>query len=252
MRSTILLSIAAACAPAMLAAQQASASASANAQADVSIPAGYSASAKAAITNSFQAAREKNLPDQPMRERMAEGQAKGASDAQVAAAVRGVEARLEASQSAMISAGRANPTADETTAGAQAMERGATQAQIEALAKHAPSGRSLAVAFTVLSDLQARGEPTAKAVSAIQSKLDARASDEAIVSLASNATAAVGLDATANARAGSASAVNGASAAGNAAAGVSGVAKGATGAVGGAAGVTGSVTGVVTGVVKKP
>jgi hypothetical protein len=250
MRSTILLSIATACAPAVLAAQQASASASANAQADVSIPASYSANAKAAIVNSFQAARAKNLPDQPMRQRMAEGQAKGASDAQVAAAVRGVEAQLEASQSAMISAGRTNPTADETAAGAQAMERGATQAQIEALAKHASSDRSLAVAFTALSDLQARGEPTAKAVSAIQSKLDARASDEAIASLAGNAATAVGLDASGsasgNAHAGSASA------AGNAAAGVSGVAKGATGAVGATAGVTGSITGAVTGVVKKP
>jgi len=251
MRS-ITLTIAITCLPALLGAQQVSASASASGQANVSVPASYSTQAKTKIESAFQAARSKGLPEQPMRQRMAEGQAKGASDAQVAVAVQKVEARLEASQSAMIRAGRTHPQPDEVTGGEQVMERGATEAQVEALVKHAPSDRSLTVAFNVLSRLEARGEPVDQAVAEIQSKLDARASDEALVSLASGADATMGggngtnahgaASGTANAAAGST-----ASAAGNAAAGVGAAAKGA-------GGVTGAVSGTVTGALggKKP
>ncbi|HVX40820.1 MAG TPA: hypothetical protein VHB25_14715 [Gemmatimonadaceae bacterium] len=255
------LTVALALAPGLLVAQQGSVSASAsvNAQANVNVPANYSAESRAKIDAAFQAARAKHLPDQPMRQRMAEGQAKAASDAQVASAVAQTEARLDASQSAMIRAGRANPQPDEVTAGAQAMERGATDAQIEALAKHAPSDRSLTVAFNVLSKLEANGQPVDHALAQIQSKLDASASDDALASLAGGLDAGLGLGAgqgqgSANgaANGAAAGAANGASgsAAGGASAGVNAAAKGAAGA---AAGVTGSVTGAVKGAVtKKP
>ena len=74
-----------ACFPAFLAAQQSSAAASAtaSAQASVSVPASYSAESKAKIKAAFQAALDKNLPDQPMRQRIDEGQANGATEAQV-------------------------------------------------------------------------------------------------------------------------------------------------------------------------
>lgn len=244
------LTITIALVPGMLAAQQASTSASAsvNAQANVTVPANYSADAKAKIDAAFQAARAKKLPDQSMRQRMAEGQAKAASDAQVADAVAQTETRLEASQSAMVRAGRANPQPDEITAGAQAIERGATDAQVEALAKHAPADRSLTVAFDVLSKLEANGQPVDKALAAIQTKLDASASDDVLASLAA------GLDANAAGQANGAAngAPNGAAAGatGSATAGVNAAAKGAAGA---AAGVAGSVTGAVKGAVtKKP
>src|SRR6185503_17660795 len=86
--------------PALLTAQQASASASATAQVTANAPASYtnySAESRAKIDAAFQAARAKNLPDEPMRQRIAEGQAKGAGEAQVVAAVQRTQARLEAS-----------------------------------------------------------------------------------------------------------------------------------------------------------
>src|SRR5689334_14327961 len=77
----------------------ANASARASAQASVDVPTTYSAEARAKIRAAFDRARERNLPDDQMRSRLAEAQAKGAADAQTAAAVQKAETRLEASQS---------------------------------------------------------------------------------------------------------------------------------------------------------
>jgi len=242
MKSSMLV-IALTFVPTVLAAQQGSASASANANAKVDIPASYSAESHAKIDAAFQAARAKNLPDQPMQHRMAEGQAKGASEAQVVAAVQKTEMRLEASQSAMVRAGRAKPHPDEIASGEQAMERGTTAAQIEALVKHAPADRSLAVAFSVLTKLEARGEPVDRALATVAAKLDAQATDEVLVSLASSTDAnATGSGmGTANAHGKTPSAT----------AGVNGTVNAATGA---ATGVTGSVSSAVAGkpATKKP
>ena len=247
MKSTTTMMLALICAPGALVAQQATASASASSQASVSVPASYSAESKASIEASFKRAQQKNVPDQAMRERLAEGQAKAASDAQVATAIQKTEARLEASQSALVRAGRSNPTPQEVNAGEQAMARGATEANVEALAKHAPADRSLVVAFDVLSKLQAQGQPVDQALAAITAKLDARANDDALLSLTGNASAA----GAANAGGNNPNASGAASAAGGATAGVGAAAKGATNA---AAGVGAAVSGTVKAVVppKKP
>jgi hypothetical protein len=243
MKSTTTLTLALICAPAALFAQQASAGASATSQAAVSIPANYSAEAKANIEASFKRAQEKNVPDQAMRQRMAEGQAKAANDAQVATAVQKTEVRLEASQSAMVHAGRSNPTPQEINAGEQAMARGATDANVEALVKHAPADRSLVVAFNVLSKLEAQGKPVDQALAEITAKLDARATDDALVSLTGSASGA------ANAHGNNPNASG--AAAGGATAGVGAAVKGVGNA---AAGVGAAVTGKVQGVLppKKP
>jgi len=245
MKTTTTLTIALLAAPAALFAQQATATASASAQTSVSIPASYTAETRASIEASFKRAQEKNLPDQAMRERLAEGQAKAASDAQVATAVQKTEARLEASQSAMIRAGRKNPTPQEVNAGEQTMARGATDAQVEQVAKHAPSDRSLVVAFGVLSKLQASGKPVDQAVAEITAKLDARATDDALLSLTGSGAA------SANAHGNNPNAAGAASVAGEASAGVGAAAKGVGNA---AAGVGAAVSGAVTGAVapKKP
>ena len=243
MKSTTTLILALICAPAALFAQQASASASATSQASVGIPAGYSAEAKANIDASFKRAQQKNVPDQALRQRLAEGQAKGANDAQVATAVQKTEERLEASQSAMVRAGRSNPTPEEINAGEQAMAGGATEANVEGLAKHAPADRSLVVAFDVLSKLAAQGKPVDQALAEIAAKLDAHANDDALVSLTGSASAAGKANPNGN--------NPGASAAGGATAGVGAAVKGAGNA---AAGVGAAVTGTVKAVVppKKP
>jgi hypothetical protein len=169
-------------APALLAAQQATAgaSASANARAAVNVPASYSAESKAKINAAFDAARAKRVPEQPMRQRMAEGQAKGASDAQIATAVSRTESRLEASQSAMIRAGRANPSPEEISAGEQAMASGTSDVQIEALAKHASADHSLVVALNELTRLEQRGMPVANALAQVQGNVDAHGSNGAV------------------------------------------------------------------------
>lgn len=242
------------CTPALAFAQAgASASASAKAQADVTVPANYSASARGKIEAAFSAARAKSLPDEPMRRRMAEGQAKGASDAQIAAAVQRVEMRLEVAQSAMIKAGRTRPQASEVASGEQAMEQGMTEAQLQAFVRHAPADRSLTVALNVLAKLESQGKSVDNAIATVQSKLDASATDEALVSLAGGVDAA-GTPAAANGQASgtaAAAANNGhTGAAGNAAAGAT---AGVAGAVKGAAGATAGATGAVKGVLpKKP
>ena len=134
-----------ACFPAFLAAQQSSpaASAMASAQASVSVPASYSAESKAKIKAAFQAALDKNLPDQPMRQRIDEGQANGATEAQVVAAVQQTEARLEDSQSVLIRAGRAKPQPADVASAEAALAAGASAAQIEEIVKRTPANQPL-------------------------------------------------------------------------------------------------------------
>ena len=93
-------------------------------------------------------------------------------------------AKLDAAKAALVRAGRAQPDQQEVALAAKAMERGATDAQIEALAKHAPADRSLAVSFNVLTTLAVRGVSLDSAVATVAAKLDAKATDEQIASLA--------------------------------------------------------------------
>jgi hypothetical protein len=174
-------------APAALLAQgsgsmQASAHANANAKANVHVPASFSASGRTQLEATYARAREHHVPQQAIEHRVAEGQAKGASEAEILASSNKVEANMESAQEAMLKAGH-KPSDAEVESGAYAMERGVTSAQINAMASHAASGRSLDVAFNVLTKLSDQGIATANAVAEVQSKLDAHASDASITSL---------------------------------------------------------------------
>lgn len=216
-----------------------------------------SADADAKVDANLKAARARHLPEQPIRDRVAEGEAKGASEAQIVAASGRTLAELQASYDAMVKAGRKEPSQDEVARGGQLMARGFTSAQVEAVARKAPSDRSLVVAFETLTSLQARGASTARAAARVEQLLAARASDAQMREVAVNATAAAHSDGLVQRGAGSA---NGAAAAGVAgsAAGVAGSAAAgagaaATGAVGqGAAGVAGSATGALGGAIRRP
>jgi hypothetical protein len=197
MRASVLTAILA-CVPAVVVAQSGppptpppktppAATVQATSNGNVQLPAAFSASSRAKIDAALQAAKAKNLPDQPIRDRITEGQAKGATEAQIVDAVQGVETRLEASQAALIQAGRAQPQQNEVAGGALAMERGATAAHVAALVKHAPADRSLAVSFDVLAKLAAKGETVDDAIAKIAAKLDAGANDEAMASLVGGA-----------------------------------------------------------------
>lgn len=145
-------------------------------------PRSFSASGKARLAAMYNEAREKDCPPEPMAKRVAEGQAKGASEAAILASTEKVKANLEASHDAQVKAGR-HPTHDETASGANAMERGVTSVQLETIAQHTPSDRSLVVALDVLTKLAANGTPVTQALSEVQAKLDARAPDASITGL---------------------------------------------------------------------
>ena len=217
--------------PAALAAQvTATSSTRAQVGADAQVGKSTSVSASTSVEAEVAAARERGLPERPIRRRVAEGRAKGASEAQVTLAARRVRMSLETTQEAMVRAGRARPSDQEVEGGAFALERGYTPAQIEAVVSSTADDRSLVVAFDVLAKLSDRGISTANALAQVQSKLEARAPDAAINALVStNAAADLGVGGRGTGAIGA-----------NAAAGVAATAK-----TGGA-----SVTGAVKGIIK--
>jgi hypothetical protein len=131
--------------------------------------AAISAAARVRLEAMLQFAREHQLPTEPMSDRIAEGEAKGATEAQIIAATQRVEAQLEASQQALIHAGHPAPSGQEIASGAQLLARGATSAQLEAVASHAPSEHRLVVALSVLTELAAKGLPVEHALSVLGS-----------------------------------------------------------------------------------
>jgi hypothetical protein len=205
-----------------------------------------SAEGRAELEVVLQKAKEHALPLRAIENRVAEGLAKGASEAQIILAASALEARLEATQPAMFRAGREQPTSDEVDSGAGAMERGVTEAQLEALVEHSPSERSLVVAFDVLSSLAASGRPVAGALAQVAAKLDARAPDSAIASIAGGLGLNVNANANANANANS----NAPAGAGASSAGTAGTAGSASGAVRGALQAGANVSAKVGGVIR--
>jgi hypothetical protein len=225
--------------PALVHAQsraKAEGSAQSNAKVDASSNSALSANAQARVDADLRVAREHDLPEQPIRRRVAEGQAKGASEASIVMASGRALAELQTAHEAMVSAGHEHPTSEETTRGAQLVARGYTSAQIEAVARRAPSDRSLVVAFETLSSLRARGVSTERAASQIEQRLAARASDAELHDLAVNAGAAAQVDGALGVGRGTGNAGAGAAAAGSLGGGAANVTGGATGVVGGVLG----------------
>jgi hypothetical protein len=93
------------------------------------------------------------------------------------AAVTNLAHGLQAGSDALASAGREHASDAETEAAAAALASGADGAAVSALARSAPSGRSLAVPLYVLSGLMDRGLPSDQALARVQAGLAARLSD---------------------------------------------------------------------------
>lgn len=187
MKSTLITVVMTAM-PALLAAQ-ATGTANGEVQGKISVPATYSAESRTKIEAAFSAAHSKNLPDQILRERLTEAQAANAAEADVVTSIQKLETELEGTHDALAQSGRQNPSAEEITAATTAMEHGLTSEQIGALAKNAPADRSLAVSFNTLNKLAARGQPIDQALASVQAKLAAKATDDAIATLAGDAAA---------------------------------------------------------------
>ncbi|MGH7561207.1 MAG: hypothetical protein ACRENB_09305 [Gemmatimonadales bacterium] len=172
----------------------------AEARAEARIPSGFSAETRARLEAMVRAAERQGLPSEPMTDRMAEGRAKGASDAAILGAAARSRTELEASLQALRRGGRERPDREEIARGAQVIARGATEAEVEALVRRTPSERRLTVAFEVLTDLTARGVPVDRALAVVGARLEAGATDSQLSGLAvsaaatANANAGVGLD----------------------------------------------------------
>ena len=171
---------------------QANARASVAAHASAPVPSDFSASGRARLEATYARAQREHVPESAIADRVDEGETKGASEHAILAAAARVETNMESARAAMIAAGR-QPDDDDVRAGAYAMERGVTQAQIRTMARHAPPNRSLAVALNTVTELNENGMQLNSALTEVQGKLDAHASDAAITSLVTRGKAGVKL-----------------------------------------------------------
>ena len=89
---------------------QAGAQANVSANAEFRAPASFSAAGAAKLAAMYAEAKAHHVPRKPIANRVAEGQAKGASEATVIASAGRVKANLESSQDAMVAGGRMHPS----------------------------------------------------------------------------------------------------------------------------------------------
>ena len=123
-------------------------------------------------------ARVHNLPAHALEQRALKFAAKGVEPALIARSIEQQEDRMEKAKDALDN-GR-KPSSDEIEAGAEAMRQGVDGTAVSALAKSAPSGRSLAVPLFVIGSLVDRGLPSDDALQRVLAKLQSRASDSEI------------------------------------------------------------------------
>ena len=122
-------------------------------------------------------ARSHELPAAALENRALKFAAKGVAPADIERSVKAQADRMAEAKDALEDARGTKPSDDEVEAGAEAMRRGVDGAQVSALAKSAPSGRSLAVPLYVIGSLMDRGLPSDAALQRVHDRLAARASD---------------------------------------------------------------------------
>jgi hypothetical protein len=103
--------------------------------------------------------------------------AKGVAPASIERSVAEQEERMEQVRDTLQRARGRKPADDEIEAGAEAMRKGVHGAAVSALARSAPSGRSLAVPLYVIGSLMDRGLPSDSALARVEARLQLRASD---------------------------------------------------------------------------
>jgi hypothetical protein len=122
-------------------------------------------------------ARSRELPAAALEQRALKFAAKGVPPRDIERSVNEHAQRLEQSKNALASARMQKPTDDEIEAGAETMRKGVDGSAVSALAKSAPSGRSLAVPLFVVGGLLDRGLPSDDALKLVSERLQARVSD---------------------------------------------------------------------------
>jgi hypothetical protein len=164
---------------------------------------GGSADAESVI----RATAEAGLPEAPVRRTVAEGEAKGAAEAEVVRAALRTQGRLMLAREALESDEDRQPSQREIALGAEVLARGGSRADLERIADAAPRGRSLEASLQTMLSVAGSNHATSELASRIAAQLSAGASDQSVGTL-------VGLDFS--------STVSGASAAGSLTGGISG------------------------------
>lgn len=128
------------------------------------------------------AARSQNLPAQALEQRALKFAAKGVDPKLIAKSISEQETRMEETKDVLDKARTTKASDDEIEAGAEALRQGVDGSAVSALAKSAPSGRSLAVPLFVIGSLVDRGLPSDQALARVLARLQARASDNELES----------------------------------------------------------------------
>lgn len=122
-------------------------------------------------------ARSHGLPAAALEQRALKFAARGVPASDIARAVTEHAERQTRAKTLLEAVRGSSTTGEEVEAGAEAIREGLDGDDVSALAKSAPSGRSLTIPLYVLGNLTARGLPTGQALERVSNRLAAGASD---------------------------------------------------------------------------
>lgn len=134
-------------------------------------------------------ARARGLPAQALENRALKFAANGVDPKKIGKSIADQEGRLEKAESELEDARGRKPGNDEVEAAADVSLKGVDGSAVSALAKSAPSGRSLAVPLFVIGSLVDRGLPSDAALQRVLDRLKAHASDADLQKLPGEVTA---------------------------------------------------------------
>lgn len=122
-------------------------------------------------------ARNRGLPARALEQRALMLVRKGTDPALIARSVADQSRAMGEARSALAAGRAGRPSDEDVTAGAEAMRKGVTGAEVSGLARSAPSGRSLAVPLFVIGSLVDRGLSSDDALARVLERMNARATD---------------------------------------------------------------------------
>lgn len=133
-------------------------------------------------------ARAHGLAAGALEQRALKFSARGVAPADIERSV-GEQAQRQAQVKSLLEASRGTtPSTDEVEAGAEAMREGVNGQDVSAIAKSAPSGRSLSVPLYVLGSLTSHGVASSDALARVTQRLADGATDADLESLPAQAT----------------------------------------------------------------
>ena len=134
------------------------------------------APSSAAFRAILDSAKAQGIPVQPLWDRLYQGEAVGADGPRIIAAVRSLAFDIASVQRQLGTLA----SSDEIKAAASAVRAGVPAVELGKIKQQSGLKRSLALPFTVLTDIVSRGVPVGSAVNAVKSMLGAGAKDNEI------------------------------------------------------------------------